>query len=74
LSDTLISRQQLKTKGITYSRAHLWRLERDCKFPRRVMLGAGKLAYVEAEVDAYIAAKIAERDAKYTPAAGDQAA
>lgn len=64
MSQRLISRQHLKTKGITYSRAQLWRLERDGKFPRRVPISPVRYAYVESEIDAYIAAKIAERDAK----------
>jgi prophage regulatory protein len=52
-------------KGITYSRAHLARLEREGKFPRRVLIGAGRIGgYIEAELDAWIEAKIAERDAE----------
>lgn len=58
----LIPYESLATKCIPYSKPHLWRLERAGKFPKRVKTGAGRYAYVEAEVDAYIEAKIAERD------------
>jgi prophage regulatory protein len=37
-------------------------LERAGKFPRRVSVGAGRYAYVEAEVDEWIAQRIADRD------------
>lgn len=75
MSDTLISPQLLKARGITYSRAHLWRLERDGRFPRRVRLGAGKFAYVEREIDDFIAARIAARDAEHaTPVSPEEAA
>jgi prophage regulatory protein len=51
-------------KGITYSRAHLARLERAGRFPKKVLLGPGRVGgYVEEEIDQYVAQKIAERDA-----------
>ena len=52
----------LTGKCIPYSKSHLWRLERANKFPRRVPIGAGRYAYIESEVDAWIDARIAERD------------
>ena len=58
----LIPYEALKTKCIMYSKPHLWRLERAGKFPKRVPIGAGRYAYIEAEVDEYIAQKIAKRD------------
>jgi prophage regulatory protein len=58
----LIPYEALKAKCISYSKAHLWRLEKAGKFPKRVPIGAGRYAYVEAEIDEYIAQKIAERD------------
>jgi len=52
-------------KGIPYSRAHIWRLERAGKFPKHLRLGAGgRNAWVEDEIDAYVAQKIAERDSE----------
>ena len=62
MAQRLVPYEALKGKCITYSKPHLWRLERAGKFPKRVPIGAGRYAYVEAEVDAWIDARIAERD------------
>ena len=62
MAERLIPYEALKGKCIPYSKPHLWRLERAGKFPKRVPIGAGRYAYIEAEVDEYIAQKIAERD------------
>ncbi|MCP1758205.1 helix-turn-helix transcriptional regulator [Bradyrhizobium elkanii] len=59
----LISYDRLKTKGISLSKVQLWKLEKRSAFPRRVRTSPGRYAWVEAEIDAYISAKIAERDA-----------
>jgi prophage regulatory protein len=50
-------------KGITFSRSHLARLEDAGVFPKRVRIGANTIVWLESEVDAYIASKIAARDA-----------
>jgi prophage regulatory protein len=63
MSKNLIPYCDLKAKGITYSKPHLWRLEKAGKFPKRVPLGPGRYAYVESEIDAYVYALIAARDA-----------
>jgi prophage regulatory protein len=59
---TLIGYQGLKARGIAYSRSHLWRLETACRFPRRVHVGKGRVAWVEHEVDDYLAGLAAARD------------
>lgn len=60
----LIDYEGLKAKGFDYSRVHIWRLVKEGRFPRPVKLGAGsRNAWVESEVDAHIAAMIADRDA-----------
>lgn len=59
----LISYPVLADKGISLSKVQLWRLERDGKFPKRVCTSPGRHAWVEAEIDAYITQKIADRDA-----------
>jgi prophage regulatory protein len=64
MAQRLIPYEALKAKCITYSKPHLWRLEKANKFPKRVPIGAGRYGYVEEEIDAYIAQKIAERDAR----------
>jgi prophage regulatory protein len=58
----LLSFDELKPlKGVTYSKAHLWRLERDGKFPKRVRLGDSKHGWVDAEIEDWIASRMAER-------------
>ena len=45
------------------SRTSLWRLVRDGQFPAPIAFGRGvRKAFVEAEVTAYIEARIAERE------------
>ena len=63
MSRTFLRFSQLKTKGIPWSRIHVDRLEKAGKFPRRVQLGGNTVAWVEDEIDAHLAAKVAERDA-----------
>ncbi|WP_210243415.1 AlpA family phage regulatory protein [Mesorhizobium sp. B2-4-14] len=52
----------LKAKGIPYSKPHLWRLCKAGKFPRPVKLGENRIAFVEDEIDAWLAQRVAERD------------
>lgn len=49
-------------RRVPYSEAHIWRLERSGKFPRRAQLGANRVAWVEAEIDEWLNAKVKERD------------
>ena len=59
---TLISRDGLIARGIDYSRSHLWRLEQQKRFPRRVRLGStGRVAWIQAEVDEYLSQLAAAR-------------
>ena len=46
---------------VPYSEAHIWRLERAGKFPRRAHIGANRVAWVEAEIDDWVKSKIQER-------------
>lgn len=57
----LISYQDLRAKGINCSMVTLWRWERAGKFPKRVSMSHQKVAWVEPEVDAHIASRIAAR-------------
>lgn len=62
-----IRHPQLKDKGIPYSREHLRELEKRNLFPKRVPLtdaDGGYFGYVEEEIDAFLAERIAARDAK----------
>jgi prophage regulatory protein len=53
----------LKAKGVNYSKAHLARLERAGKFPRHFNIGENRTVWLESEVDDWLAARVAERDA-----------
>lgn len=46
----LLNFRQLQQIGISYSREHLWRMERQGSFPRRVRLSPAKIAWIESEV------------------------
>jgi prophage regulatory protein len=57
----LVSPAGLRARGIDYSRSHLWRLEAEGRFPKRVKLGSGRVAWIADEVDAYLLGLAAER-------------
>jgi prophage regulatory protein len=70
----LLSRSDLRERGIRFSKMHLWRLCRGGKFPRPVKIGGGnRNTWIESEIDAYLDAAIASRDAG-NEAEGDRAA
>ena len=45
-----------------FSQAHLWRLEQAGKFPRRAHLGSNRVAWVESEIEDWIAECLARRE------------
>ena len=49
-------------RRVPYSEAHIWRLEKAGKFPRRVRIGANRIAWVESEVNNWVSSKLPERD------------
>jgi prophage regulatory protein len=61
MSQNLIPYEALADKGISLSKVQLWRNERAGKFPRRVVISHQRIAWVETEVDAFVAARIAAR-------------
>ncbi|HWX30948.1 MAG TPA: AlpA family phage regulatory protein [Steroidobacteraceae bacterium] len=63
MAKRLIRFEDLPSKGISYSKTQLWRLEKRGQFPRRVPIGPGRHAWVESEIDQFIADRIAARDA-----------
>ena len=69
MADRLISHEDLRGKGIPYSKPHLWRLEKAGKFPKRVPIGAGRYGYVESEIDEHVRLLIAARNADGAQAA-----
>ena len=59
----LLTRDDLKNRGIRYTNVHLARLERAGRFPRRVRLGGGRsLTWLETEIDGYIESAVNRRD------------
>jgi prophage regulatory protein len=59
-----LSFDELKGFGINYCRPHIWRLEREGKFPRRVPIGEARIAWVESEIVAWQQQRIKVRDEK----------
>jgi prophage regulatory protein len=51
----------LRAKGIKWSKAHLWRKEKANEFPKRVPLGDRSHGWLEPEIDEWIVARAAER-------------
>jgi len=54
-------------KGIPYCRDHLRRLWKSGKFPKPVDVGPGRLAWIEAEIDAHIDEMVAKRNQRPGP-------
>jgi prophage regulatory protein len=58
----LVSKKELKSAyGIPYCFAHIARLEAAGQFPKRVQLGACRVAWVAEEVEDWIEERIAHR-------------
>jgi prophage regulatory protein len=49
-------------KGINYSRDHLRRKWKAGEFPKPIPVSERRIAWIEAEIDAWLAARAAERD------------
>jgi prophage regulatory protein len=58
----LLSYEELRGKGIRWSKPHLWRKEKAGKFVKRVPYGERSHGWPEDEVDAFLAACAAERE------------
>lgn len=56
----LISKKQVRDK-VLYSPAHIARLEAAGQFPVRVRLGAGRVGWVEQEVEDWLQERAARR-------------
>jgi prophage regulatory protein len=60
----LIGYKDLKAlKGIVYTTVHLRRKIKEGTFPKPVKVGANRIAFVEAEIDSWLAGLVSERDA-----------
>src|SRR5436853_1806194 len=59
----LVSKKDLKiVYGVPYCFAHIARLEAAGQFPKRVRLGACRVAWVAEEVEGWIDERVANRD------------
>jgi prophage regulatory protein len=65
----LLRFEGLASKGIDYSRQHVDRLIKAGTFPRPIKLGKNRNAWIEEEIDAYVEARIKERDQLHAEAA-----
>lgn len=57
----IISKKELLTL-VPYTAVQILRMERDGRFPRRVQLGPNRVGWVYEEVEAWIKARMAERE------------
>jgi prophage regulatory protein len=63
----VVSKKELKTVcGIPYSGQHIARLEAAGAFPKRIRLGQNRVVWLLSEVEAWLDARIAVRDAQTT--------
>ncbi len=68
-STRFISFEDLRALGINSHKVTIWRLERAGKFPKRVQVSPGSVAWVEAEIRRYMADCMAARDSMPVEAA-----
>jgi len=57
----LITKRALR-EIVPYTPQHILRLEKQGKFPRRIQVGPNRVAWLEPEVEAWVADRVAERD------------
>jgi len=63
MTQKLVTKKELRiVYGVPYSFAHIDRLEAAGQFPKRVRLGACRVAWLAEEVEAWIDERIAKRD------------
>jgi len=63
----VVSKKELRTVcGIPYTPQHIARLETAGRFPKRIRLGQNRVCWLLSEVEAWLDAKLAERDARST--------
>ena len=58
----LLTFPDLGSRGVPYTRVHIYRLEQQGRFPRRVRLGENRVGWVESEIEGWLQDRIAERD------------
>lgn len=58
----LLDLDGLRQKGIKFTRQHIHRLVRRGLFPRPVKVGIATNAWIESEIDEYLANRVTQRD------------
>jgi prophage regulatory protein len=58
----ILSYDDLKTKGIRFSRVWILHLIKEGKFPKTIKLGEAHVGFVEEEIDAWLKNLIKQRD------------
>ena len=62
MTQRLVSKKELKIVfGVPYSVAHIARLEAAGQFPKRIRLGACRVAWLSEEVQSWIDERVAQR-------------
>ena len=61
LRDTDLVRSDIVARATSYSPMQLWRLEKAGKFPRRIKVGANRVAWLWGEIRQWRDARIAAR-------------
>ncbi|TPJ46837.1 AlpA family phage regulatory protein [Mesorhizobium sp. B2-7-1] len=64
---TLIPLDKLPSKGINYSRNYIDKLIKDDRFPKPVFLSPRRRAFIEADIDAWVQARVDQPDLHRPP-------
>ena len=67
----MLSKKDLRAL-VLYSPAHIDRLEKAGRFPKRVQLGPGRVGWVESEVFAWLTERIEKRNSNTSTSAPTQ--
>lgn len=68
MTQKLVTKKELRSLfGVPYSFAHIARLEASGQFPKRVRLGACRVAWLAEEVQDWIDERVATRDIASSP-------
>jgi prophage regulatory protein len=68
----VLSYDDLKAKGIRFSRQWIIKLIAAGKFPQSISLGEQSVGFIESEIDGWINDRIQERDQKRAAGAGSE--
>jgi prophage regulatory protein len=66
MKQKIVGFNDLAPRGIRFSRVHISRLEKEGKFPKHLNLAPQSIGWLEEEIDAWIAARAAERSTAQT--------